>query len=215
MAITEDYVHAPSNPPTNWQQHNYYSHLSNNLPLTGQGINYQDSADYLKYVSFSHVARGIFPSPSGSAGVLPATMNAGTPYQATLTGTLSSSWNVPFVKVVVMLIRSSDGVILNSNTASYWPTSVTNITASINKAVVYPNPAATEANVAIDLSKAASVQVNITDMLGRTVYNSSAASYAAGEHHLAIPIANLASGTYNVTIHTDGGSVTQKLSVVK
>jgi len=38
---------------------------------------------------------------------------------------------------------------------------------------------------------------------------------SAGEHIVTLPVAALASGVYNVKITTEGGTLTERLSVVK
>jgi thiol-disulfide isomerase/thioredoxin len=214
IAVTEDKIHMPAGGGSTWLQHNYYSRYSQNVALTGQSINYQDSNATLNNVYFAHVARSISPSVTGTAN-LPATMAVGTAYPVTLTTTLNAAWNTPFIKVVVMLVRGSDGYVLNSNNTTLWNTSVANVTASITKAMIYPNPAATLTNIALDLSKNSTVQVKVTDMLGRQVYATPAEQYVAGTHNITISTAAFASGNYNVSICTENGIVTQKLTVIK
>jgi len=220
MAVTEDYIHGPAPVLASgtWAQHNYYSHIDaptyNGGPLSGQGINYVDSGVALTNVGFAHVARTIMPSVTGSSN-LPATMAVGTGYTATITATITSTWRQPFIKLVAMLLRGSDGVVLNSNNTTLWNTGVQSVTANVTHAAVYPNPASTQTNVAFELSKASTTQIRVTDMSGREVYATTAKQYAAGTYTVTIPTATMASGIYNVTVITDNGSLTDRLTVVK
>ncbi len=216
MAVTEDNIHGPLPVTTTgiWSQHNYYSYQDNNQPLSGQGINYQDSLDRMTNNYFQHVARAITPSPLGTTN-LPATMAVGTGYNATMTTTLPATWNRPFVKLVAMLVRGSDGVVLNSNNTTLWTEGVQSVTANVTHASVFPNPATTGSNVAFELSAKSTAQVRVTDMAGREVFATTAKTYAAGTYTIAIPTANFAAGVYNVTIVTNNGSLTDRLSVIK
>jgi hypothetical protein len=55
----------------------------------------------------------------------------------------------------------------------------------------------------------------ITDAIGRTVKLQDAEMLAAGTHSLGINTAELAPGLYNVTIQTEKGKLSKRLSVTK
>jgi hypothetical protein len=217
LAVTEDQVHSNVTGGT-WDQHNYYSSTSANQPLTGQGVNYQALSNPIPATSmyYNHVARAISPSPTGSTN-LPASMTHGTNYPVVVSATLDPSWTVNNLVGVVMLVRGSDGVVLNTqNLGTPWVyTGVKNVNEGINKLVVYPNPANAVAYVNFELSQETNVGVQVTDAVGRIVYTVPASQLSSGNHNITIPTHNFAAGLYNVSIMTEQGNLTQRLSVVK
>jgi len=94
------------------------------------------------------------------------------------------------------------------------PAGVGNVINS-NSISLYPNPARESATLEFTLEKGGVVAVNVLDAVGRTVANVANTAMAQGAQHINIPTANLAAGVYNITIQTEEGSVTQRLSVVK
>ncbi len=79
---------------------------------------------------------------------------------------------------------------------------------------IYPNPARDMANLNFNLSDEATIQVEVSDVMGRIVSTISQ-HVNAGTDKIEVPTASLAAGVYNVKI-TNGESVTvKKLSVVK
>ena len=214
LVLTEDGVHGPSG--GTWDQHDYYSFSSNNLPLTGQGVNYQDSTNPIPGASmhYNHVARVISPSVSGTAGVLPSSMTAGTNYSATLTASIPAGDNINYMHAIVMLIDNANGHVLNTQNADLT-LGVSNANTALESVVIYPNPAVNNATVQFGLHSASTVSIEVSDVVGRVVYSVPAAEYNAGAQHISISTADMAPGIYNVKIQTENGVVTQHLTVTK
>jgi hypothetical protein len=80
---------------------------------------------------------------------------------------------------------------------------------------LYPNPAKESATLSFKLNKSSKVVVNILDAVGRTISTVANTQMSEGAQQIAIPTSNLASGMYNVSIHTEAGTVTKALSVIK
>lgn len=91
---------------------------------------------------------------------------------------------------------------------------VTNVINS-NSVNLYPNPAKDAANLDFTLAKSGTVVVNVLDATGRTVANVANGTMAQGAQHMSIPTATLAAGVYSISIQTEEGTLTQRLSVVK
>src|SRR5690606_19016369 len=165
---------------------------------------------------YNHVARGIFPGPDGASGSLPASMTAGTSYDYTFNVAMQPIWHRynDQMHAVVMLIRNSDGHVLNSNNIVV-PLGIENKDAGISAFTVFPNPASDKAIVNFSLANASDVNVVVTDMMGRTVQVVNKSEFAAGKHQMNINLAGVAAGVYNVTLNTDNGMVSTRLSVVK
>jgi hypothetical protein len=80
---------------------------------------------------------------------------------------------------------------------------------------LYPNPAKESATLDFTLSKSGKVVVNVSDATGRIVAVAADATMAQGAQHITIPTAALAAGVYNISIQTEEGTLTQRLSVLK
>lgn len=208
LVLTEDGLSGTDDATHKWSQHNYYS---------GGGYGAMGGFETLKPdvvgQVYNHVARSISPSVTGTSGVLPASMSAGSTYDATLTATLTDGWVSANMHAVVMLIRNSDGQVLNTQSTTV-PLGVTNVTAGINAVRLFPNPANEQSTLTFSLQESSNVQITVTDVVGRTVYTA-AQQMAAGNQQLTIPTANLTPGLYNVKLQTAKGGVDARLSVIK
>jgi hypothetical protein len=87
-------------------------------------------------------------------------------------------------------------------------------TANLNMNV-FPNPATDKASVSFSLSATTEASVTVIDGVGRTVAVINNGKLNAGNHTFDIDTKNLTSGIYSVVVNADGGTFTQRLSVVK
>ena len=80
---------------------------------------------------------------------------------------------------------------------------------------LYPNPTADETNIHINnFSKASETKITITDMIGKTIYQSTK-FLNISENIITLDTKLFANGLYHVTVNSANGSFTQKLSVIK
>lgn len=92
------------------------------------------------------------------------------------------------------------------------------VTTSINSVVkegstnIYPNPAANELNVELDLIKAAKVSFVIYNALGQSVQQIAAKDMSAGTSKTSIDTRALPAGMYYLNISTGEGSLQQKFT---
>ena len=84
--------------------------------------------------------------------------------------------------------------------------SVKNITFNAD-VKVYPNPTTGNATLAVTLEKAQVLNVSVTDMAGRVVYNNGATSYTSGKNEILIPAENMANGIYIYAIRSENGTL--------
>ncbi len=215
IALTEDDVRGGPDGSA-WDQVNYYSFQTANSPLVGSGLNWQQEPAKVpaSKMHYNHVARGIFPNVDGAAGSLPAMMIPGTTYDYTFNIPMQPWWHRENMHAVVMLIRNSDGHVLNSNNLNV-SVGVSDVAAGVNELTVAPNPTVNNAYINFSLTTASNVDVVITDMMGRTVQTINKENFGAGAHKLNVDLSGVTSGVYNVTVKTDSGSVSTRLSVVK
>ncbi len=213
LILTEDDVHGTG---STWAQSNYYSYASNNIPLTGAGHDWQSEDAHVpdSKMYYNFVARHVVPSPDGAANSLPATMTAGNTYDYTFTTTINPGYKRDKMRAVVVLIRNSDGAVLNSNNLTV-PLGVSDVASSVDNMSLYPNPAINNVVVSLGLSESSKVSIEVTDAMGRTVSSIPAQSLAKGNHKINISTEALANGIYNVKLQTEKGFVTKTLSVVK
>ena len=225
LILTEDKVHGTA---SGYAQHDYYSFQNQNLPLAGEGYNFQDSTQVINATSmyFKFVDRWTVPdlgtSPNGIASSLPATMTSGTTYNYTIPAvTIASDWVVANMRAIVLLIDNNPTSltykqILNSiNAPIAHNVGVANVAAGVDDLNIYPNPAKDQVHVLFTLKDAGQVHFTVTDVLGREMFIVPSESMNAGGQQINFSTAGFAPGSYNVTIATETGTLTQHLSVIK
>lgn len=219
LIITEDGVqNATGGGP--WSQVNYYSGKPNSgsysLPTTATFGDFHTLPSPIpaNQIHYDFVARSITPSPTGSAGMLPASMTANTTYNATLTAPIDASWDRSKLRAIVVLMDNATGTVLNTANSGI-AMSVANVDAGISKVSVYPNPTTGVASASVQLDAASKVNIEVSDITGRVIATVAPQTLAAGEHIIGLPVSNLSSGLYNVKISTAKGSVSERLSIVK
>jgi len=77
--------------------------------------------------------------------------------------------------------------------------------------VVYPNPAADNANVSYTLTEEANVSIVVRDLSGKVVFSMESGLVGAGTYNSTIDLALVAQGMYTVTLVANGSQTTQKL----
>jgi thiol-disulfide isomerase/thioredoxin len=216
LVITEDGV--TSSPIT---QKNYYSGSTTNILVSSlYNFNTLPADVPSPPLIFNAVARGIYPSATGAAGVLPSSITSGATYTYDFPAiTLNSSWKTSKMKAILLFINSTDGTVLNSENVVLGNTAGTAIqevaSLGINTIDVYPNPATDVVTTKFSLTEQSNVAIEIVDMLGKVVKTVANKSLTAGTYEVPTNVAELASGIYLVKITTDNGSITERLSIAK
>jgi len=223
--LTEFTLHGgPDNQPSGWDQHNYYStawwvaYYGPSVPPPGAMGGFQNLTNPVpaSKMFYDFVARGSFPDVHGYPSSLPTAMTAGTPYTYNVSVAIPSRVKQSKMIVSLLLIRQSDGTILNSIASANAPAGVpnTNTTAGVDGLLIFPNPTANQAFIKFDLAQTGNVEVTVTDMVGHTVYSTSN-HMSVGTQQMSINTASFANGVYNINIKTANGSITDRLSVIK
>ncbi|MBS1912648.1 MAG: T9SS type A sorting domain-containing protein [Bacteroidetes bacterium] len=78
-----------------------------------------------------------------------------------------------------------------------------------------PNPAATSVSVGYNLHRPVDATVVLRDMAGRELMRIPLGHQESGEHHTAIPLEHISSGTYYVTLEAGGELDSRRLVVVR
>jgi len=237
IVVEEDNVHKGGGAlgSNGWKQHNYYavggSGHSTTMQTTWISFNTAPTDIDTPTIHYPFVARTTLPTSitttNGMSGSLPSTMAVSSindwPIPAIA---IDPSWDATKLRVVALLIDNNPtaatyGQVLNSvATKSPLPGAglylgVSDVKAGINGMNVYPNPASDEAHVKFMLDNTATVSCSITDMLGREVFSTPSEEMTAGGHQLNISTSDLSAGVYNVTVRTQNGNLSQRLSIAK
>ena len=166
---------------------------------------------------YDNVARTIEDTYTGTAGSLPGTIAAGSiqNYSFVTTYTLPNSQNPANMKVIVLLINTITGEIMNANDASLTLTNIAEVNNSLETFGVYPNPFTEITNISFTLKKDENVTINVYNMLGEKVYSNDYGTMSQGEHIIQINGNNLSSGLYLVRLSAGDYTISKKVSLNK
>ena len=79
----------------------------------------------------------------------------------------------------------------------------------------YPNPFNPTTTIAFSLPTRSRVELQVIDVLGRSVETRELGQLPAGDHQYEYDASNLASGVYFYRVITDTGNQTRKMVLVK
>lgn len=196
-------------------------------PLRVHQVLLQDFYNYPGAVTsqkdYYHIQRKMFPDPTGA----PFTPVDGVAQNVSFTHTITTAvtpaqgsydfWSGTFIKYeyVVFVQDAVSNDILQSGSAFFQtPNGVVEFEKE-SKIGVYPNPAKDFAVVGIKLENNSMVDIMIYDVTGKLVYGNAGAQVNAGPNEIRINTSEFATGTYNIVVNTNEGTLTQKLVVVK
>jgi len=178
---------------------------------------------------YYHVMRKMYP---GSAGTPVTNLTANTPQTFTFADKITVSaaptqmsntwWDNPYDGNVVAFLedhtptlRAQTRVLNGVAIPAQWVTGV-NTVSNFQNIKVMPNPATDQAVVCFNVSSPTNVSVNVTDIMGRTVYTVAPTTVGVNAQTIIIPTSEFANGVYNVTLRSDDGSqLSQRLVVSK
>ncbi len=232
LILEEDAVHKGGGAlgSNGWKQHNYYAvgGAGHSTPMQTIGYNFNTSPTDIDTptMKYPFVARLTVPAnlqttPNGISGSLPSSMTSGTVYTYVDSSmTIDANWDATKLRVIALLIDANAtsptyGQVLNSVSTPGIFVGVSDVKAGIGSMVVYPNPATDVANVKFDLNNTSNVTITVVDMMGREVATVPTQNMKAGEQQISLSTSNMATGIYNVILHTENGVVSQRLSVIR
>ncbi len=212
LVVTEDDVFHPGD--TTYSQHNYYSSASQNQPLVGAGLNWQNEPVQVSThkFHFDFVAREIDGNNfGGTPGSLPSTIANGSTNSHTFTWTIPTGTSQNHLRVVAMLISNLSGQAQNAAVAD-WVTGMNGLIANNELNVqMYPNPVESNLNLVVDMKASENVSYSISNILGQVVAQQDLGYKSEGTNFKeAINVANLTNGTYVLSVKTSKGIYTNK-----
>lgn len=203
--LTEDNVTGTSSA---YNQSNAYAGGSNGVMGGFESLPNPVPAAQMVY---DHVARAIQPAFGGDANSFPATVNNGETYSRTYTFTLPASWDENEMHIIGMLI-APNGTIDNASKKAWADIAGVDEQEVLNKFSIYPNPATSQATVAIELVNEATVQLELVDLSGKVVASRNYGTMN-GEGTIQLNTASMHSGVYFVKITVDGVQRTERLVI--
>ncbi|HTL80599.1 MAG TPA: T9SS type A sorting domain-containing protein [Bacteroidia bacterium] len=212
--FTEDDVHGTG---STWDQHNYYSSQSQNLPLVDpeSGWDFQTLPATIPNAQmyYDFVARTIVGGFTGQTGSLPANIAANSTQTYTFNYTVPAGYDVTKMRAYILLIDNQSSTVRILNSAGGAVPLGVSENASLNGVVVYPNPASDATNVEVDLLNNDNISVEVYDMTGNLVSSSNEGQMSAGKHNIAVNTSSFANGMYFVKVISSNSVVTNKVTV--
>ncbi len=168
-----------------------------------------------------HVARHFVGGSWGTASVIPSTTADGGTYSKVYTYTLPSTWNENRVALIATVQKyhtdKNKRDILNTvEDELHILTSVNNNQENpVSSLAIYPNPFRSIANIDFTLSQSENVSINITNILGAVVSSTNLGNTSSGRHYFTFNGEEFPAGIYFITIKTESGELTKKVSLTK
>lgn len=159
---------------------------------------------------YDHVGRALLGGYDGQAGSVPATITDGTTANYSFTYTVPGTSNRANMHAIAMLIDNNTGEIVNAKQISIAEGAGISSVDAIEMNV-FPNPANDVVNVSFEAT--GDYSITITDMAGRVV-STNVFTNLTGAQSIAIPVADLMSGNYILSVANGVGS-TNQLVVIK
>lgn len=183
-----------------YNQANYYSGGGAGVMGGYESLNDPVPAAQMVY---NKVGRALLGGYDGQAGSVPAAVTDLMTASYTFNYTVPSSQNRENMHAVALLIDQTNGEIVNAGEIPIPPANIGLVNNETIGMSVFPNPANDILNVSFELEGDA--VITITDMQGRVVV-STEYSNLSGAQTIALPVAELLSGNYILSVATEGAS---------
>lgn len=194
---------------TQWNQANYYAGGGSG-PMGG----YESLTDPVPAADmvYDHVGVALLGGYDGQAGSVPATIVDGTVGTASFPYTIAATSTRDHMHAVALLLNNTTGAIMNAKSISIADGSSAGLAEEfVANLAIFPNPASDVVNVVFD-GKGGAYSVAISNIAGVTV-SSKSLENALGSQLVKLPVSELASGVYLVTVSSNGISTTQRVVV--
>ncbi|MBK5283947.1 MAG: Omp28-related outer membrane protein [Bacteroidia bacterium] len=192
--VTEDDVTGTT---SSYNQSNYYSYQSQNLPLVGAGHNWQAEPSTIPAANmqYDHVARAILGGFNGLASSLPTSIAANSNYNHTFNYTVPATYNLNNLKIIGWVSEFSSKQIFNSGLSGI--TIITGVDEVDNayQLSVYPNPSTGIVNISSAVKNNIVMKMNVINSLGETVVSFDRFNLNAG---LQIDLSRQSNGLYYI-----------------
>ncbi len=158
---------------------------------------------------YDHVGRALLGGYDGQANSVPTTITDGQVVTQQFTYTVPTTSTRWKMTAVAVLIDQTNGQIVSAEEVGIGEAGINELNAE--NVVVYPNPATNVLNVSFD-ANSSDYTIAVIDLQGRTVASANV-SNVSGQQVVAIPVANLAKGSYLVRVSSNGSSTVQNVVI--
>lgn len=197
-----------------WDQHCYDAQWAK--------TNYPGMFDGTSIIGYPHrhVMRQALLGEWGKSGVIPAIPVVGTLYTATTSIPVDTAFQEKHLSLIAFVssygANKTDKYILNANTVEVtnaFSTGTSIVTTPDHRFSIYPNPAQGILNLNFEADRKEQIQLQFTDLEGRTVGNLIQQNVAPGVNSSSISLDGLARGIYILTLKTADGTATRKIVI--
>ena len=158
---------------------------------------------------YDHVGRALLGGFAGQANSVPTTITDGLAASYTFNYTIPSTSNSANMSAVALLIDNATGEIVTAEKTSLSAANVNELeTIGLN---VYPNPASGAVNVSFEANNGDFV-ITLTDLQGRVI-SSKEMTNLNGSQVVTFSTEDVASGSYIVTVATNGTKTTKNVVI--
>lgn len=129
---------------------------------------------------------------------------------------IAANWQKPKLRVISVIWKKTGAnkyEVVNSVLGKTGSTAIKDIT-HLKDISLSPNPSKDFVTVSFSALKASTLDIRVTDALGRAVYNNTMKA-SEGANQFTVNTSELASGVYNMTLSSEDGVVTKRLSVIQ
>jgi Secretion system C-terminal sorting domain/Outer membrane protein Omp28 len=186
FALTEDHVTGTG---ADWNQTNYYSTASANVPdpIPGYGLDWNAAAASVSGVEYNHVGRWLSDGWAGEAGSVASSVVAGDQATKSFSGDFNADWNPFNMHAIIMVLDNATGQALNTN--------------SVQVEVICPADLAQTIDVTDTNAGLLEGAINVTMANPALGFGGYTYTLNSGETaNVGTPITGLAAGDYTVTI---------------
>ena len=189
-----------------YNQTNYYAGGGNGVMGGYEALaNPVPAADMV----YNHVGRALLGGYGGQSGSVPTVITDGQAVAQQFTYTVPATSERWRMHAVAVLIDQTNGQIVTAEEVAIGEAGINELNAE--NVVVYPNPATNVLNVSFD-ANASEYSIAVIDLQGRTVASANV-SNVSGQQTVAIPVAELAKGSYLVRVSSNGASTVQNVVI--
>ena len=159
---------------------------------------------------YQYVGRTLLGGYNGQIGSVPTTITEGQSCQFAFSYTVPSTSVRSNMNVTFVLIDQVTGAIVNAKQMSLSLATIQEFDTS-NQFKLYPNPVSENLAIVFEATKK-DYTITINDLAGKTVLTKQF-SNLSGAQEIAIPVENIVSGSYLVTIASEGSSYSQQIII--
>jgi hypothetical protein len=216
--LTEDGVKGTS---SGYNQSNAYAGGNNGVMGGFEALGNPVPAAQMVY---NHVARAIAPSFNGYTNSFPTIVNSGEQHTINFAFALPAGWDENEIHIIGLLIDPtgkidnagkatiteavSNGYVTGSN-AGLYDTNENELDESVR---IYPNPACSQANIALNLKTASDVEIMILDLSGKIMTYRNFA-LLIGNTNIPLNTTSYSAGVYIVETTINGKKIQKKFIV--